>query len=42
MFADSFGDAARCLLSWVILLNGLFCVLLEDGILKADVLIAAV
>jgi hypothetical protein len=29
-------------LSWVILLNGFLFVLLEDGILEADVLIPAV
>ena len=42
MFANSFGDVVMCLLSWVILLNGLLVVLLEDSILEADVLIAAV
>jgi len=31
-----------CLLSWVILLNGLLLVLFEDSILEADVVIAAV
>ena len=42
MLAECLGDVVICLLSCVILLNGLLLVLLEDRILEADVLIAAV